>query len=139
MTSRPPKGPPWEIAEGLAVSKQRAQQLAREHGFPLGRLISISMDEYRLVRNDHRQFAVVPEHFIGDIERIVLENDRFAVVAKRDGTPGRCGQRHRSPELAGNRGAAPQLALAIGGKPRAAKAHCRGSERTGFCSRASTP
>ena len=52
-----------------------------------GRVISISMDEYRQVRNDPRQFAVVPEHFIGDIERIVFENDRFAVVAKREGTP----------------------------------------------------
>jgi len=29
----------------------------------------------------------VPEHFIGDIEAIVEENDRFAVVAKRLGTP----------------------------------------------------
>jgi hypothetical protein len=33
------------------------------------------------------QFAIVPDHFIGDIERIVFENDRFAVVAKRAGTP----------------------------------------------------
>ena len=52
-----------------------------------GRVISITVDEYRLVRMDPRQFAVVPEHFIGDIERIVYENDRFAVVAKREGTP----------------------------------------------------
>ena len=29
----------------------------------------------------------MPEHLIGDIERIVFENDRFAVVAKRAGTP----------------------------------------------------
>jgi len=28
--------------------------------------------------------VILPEHF-GDIERIVFENDRFAVVAKRDG------------------------------------------------------
>lgn len=49
--------------------------------------IDITMDEYRHVRMDPRQFAVVPEHFIGDIERIVFENDRFAVVAKRAGTP----------------------------------------------------
>jgi hypothetical protein len=34
---------------------------------------------------DPRQFAVVPEHFIRDIERIVYENDPFAVVAKREG------------------------------------------------------
>jgi hypothetical protein len=46
------------------------------------RSIDITMDEYRHVRMDPRQFAVVPEHFIGDIERIVYENDRFAVVAK---------------------------------------------------------
>jgi hypothetical protein len=51
------------------------------------RSIDITMDEYRHVRMDPRQFAVVPEHFIGDIERIVYENDRFAVVAKREGMP----------------------------------------------------
>jgi hypothetical protein len=52
-----------------------------------GRVITITVDEYRHVRMDPRQFAVVPEHFIGDIERIVYENDRFAVVVKREGTP----------------------------------------------------
>ena len=51
------------------------------------RSIDITLDEYRHVRMDPRQFAVVPEHFIGDIERIVYENDRFAVVAKREGVP----------------------------------------------------
>jgi hypothetical protein len=35
-------------------------------------------------RMDPRQFAVVPEHFIGDIERIVYENDRFAVFGSLD-------------------------------------------------------
>jgi hypothetical protein len=52
-----------------------------------GRVIAIAMAEYRQVRGDPRQFAIVPEHFIGDIEWIVSENDRFAVVAKRQGTP----------------------------------------------------
>src|SRR4029450_5190817 len=51
------------------------------------RVISITMDEYRQVRIDPRQFAVVAEHFIGDIERIVYENDRFAVVAKVERMP----------------------------------------------------
>jgi hypothetical protein len=31
--------------------------------------------------------VVLPGHFVGDIERIVFENDRFAVVAKREGVP----------------------------------------------------
>jgi len=51
------------------------------------RLIEITTPEYQEVRSDATQFAIVPEHFIGDIERIVSENDRFAVVAKRAGTP----------------------------------------------------
>jgi hypothetical protein len=49
--------------------------------------IDITLDEYQNVRSDPRQFAIVPEHLIGDIERIVYENDRFAVVAKREGVP----------------------------------------------------
>ena len=52
-----------------------------------GRVIAITMAEYRQIRGDPRQFAIVAEHFIGDIERIVSENDRFTVVAKRQGTP----------------------------------------------------
>ena len=51
------------------------------------RVIEISIAEYQDVRSDPRQFAIVPEHLIGDIERIVFENDRYAVVAKRQGTP----------------------------------------------------
>ena len=51
------------------------------------RPIDITMAEYRMVRSDLRQFAIVPEHLIGDIERIISENDRFAVVRKREGTP----------------------------------------------------
>jgi hypothetical protein len=51
------------------------------------RLIEITTAEYEEVRSDARQFAIVPEHFIGDIERIVFENDRFVIVAKRAGTP----------------------------------------------------
>ena len=51
------------------------------------RSIDITMAEYRMVRSDLRQFAIVPEHLAADIERIVYENDRFAVVAKREGTP----------------------------------------------------
>jgi hypothetical protein len=31
--------------------------------------------------------VILPGHFVGDIEWIVYENDRFAVVAKREGVP----------------------------------------------------
>jgi len=51
------------------------------------RSIDIAMAEYRMVRSDILQFAIVPEHLATDIERIVYETDRFTVVAKHEGTP----------------------------------------------------
>lgn len=61
------------------------------------------MNEYRQVRIDSRQFAVVAEHFIGEIERIVFENGRFAVAMKRDGHTIRCCKGRRSRWVAGGR------------------------------------
>jgi len=59
------------------------------------------MAEYRMVRSDLRQSAIVPEHLATDIERIVYETDRFVVVSKREGTPADIArdenQRGRSP------------------------------------------
>jgi hypothetical protein len=49
--------------------------------------IDITLDEYEDVREDARLFVIFPAHFVGDIEWIVSENDRFAVVAKREGAP----------------------------------------------------
>ena len=44
-------------------------------------------EEYERIRKDPRQFCVIEEHVIRDIETIVEDNDRFAIVAKRQGTP----------------------------------------------------
>jgi hypothetical protein len=49
--------------------------------------IDITLAEYEDVRDDARHFVILPGHFVGDIERIVYENDRLAVVAKREGVP----------------------------------------------------
>jgi hypothetical protein len=51
------------------------------------RVIAITPDEYEEIRSDPIQFVVVRDHIIGDIERVILETDRFAVVAKREGIP----------------------------------------------------
>ena len=51
------------------------------------RVIAITTQEYEQIRSDPIQFVVVREHVIGDVERIVFETDRFAVVAKREGIP----------------------------------------------------
>ncbi|HEX5903040.1 MAG TPA: hypothetical protein VF028_08015 [Actinomycetota bacterium] len=50
-------------------------------------VIAVMKDEYERVRNDPRQFCVVHEHVIQDVEAVVEENDRFVLVAKREGTP----------------------------------------------------
>jgi hypothetical protein len=49
--------------------------------------IDITLDEYEGAREDARHFVIFPGHLVGDIEWIVYENDRFAVVAKREGVP----------------------------------------------------
>jgi hypothetical protein len=50
-------------------------------------IIAVMKDEYERIRNDARQFCVVRGHVIRDVEAIVEENDRFVLVAKREGTP----------------------------------------------------
>jgi len=49
----------------------------------------LTKDEYERIRNDPRQFCVLEEHVIEDVEAIVEEDDRFAIVAKRQ--VGACG------------------------------------------------
>ena len=51
------------------------------------RLIAITVPEYERVRANPRTFAVVRDHVMSDVERVVDETDRFVVVAKREGTP----------------------------------------------------
>jgi hypothetical protein len=51
------------------------------------RVIAISVAEYERVRSDPRQFAVVRDHIMEEMEQVVDETGRFVVVAKRAGTP----------------------------------------------------
>jgi hypothetical protein len=51
------------------------------------RVIAITLPEYERVRSDPRGFALVRDHVIADLERVVEEHDRFVVVMKREGTP----------------------------------------------------
>ena len=50
-------------------------------------IIGLTKDEYEGIRSDPRQFCVVQEHVIQDVEAIVKETDRFVIVAKREGIP----------------------------------------------------
>jgi hypothetical protein len=51
------------------------------------RVLAITRPVYERVRNDPRQFVILPPHLISEIEDVVLESDGFLIVAKRKGTP----------------------------------------------------
>jgi 5-bromo-4-chloroindolyl phosphate hydrolysis protein len=51
------------------------------------RVLAITIAEYESVRADPRQFAVTRDHVLAEVEQVVAETDRYAVVAKRPGTP----------------------------------------------------
>lgn len=82
-----------EINEGIEQAHQTAStpdhvRIVCECGrLECDRVIAITIAEYESVRADPRQFAVVRDHVMADVERVVAETDRYAVVAKRPGTP----------------------------------------------------
>jgi hypothetical protein len=51
------------------------------------RVIAITLAEYESLRADPRRFAVAHDHVVSDEEQVVARTDRYAVVAKREGTP----------------------------------------------------
>ena len=82
-----------EINEGIERAHQAAStpdhvRMVCECGrLECNRVIAITIAEYESVRADPRQFAVARGHVMADVERVVAETDRYAVVAKREGTP----------------------------------------------------
>jgi hypothetical protein len=47
--------------------------------------LSVTKSEYEDVRSDPRRFLIARSHLIPDVEDVVFENDRYTVVAKREG------------------------------------------------------
>lgn len=75
------------IREITAASNGDAEFLC-ECGDPMcAQPILISIEEYEAVRAVSTRFLVVPGHEIPDLEDVVQENERFAVVEKRPGLP----------------------------------------------------
>jgi hypothetical protein len=91
------------IAENEAVVREINEMIRQAHGSApdisfmhivcecgyekCDSIIALTKDEYERIRHDPRQFCVVEEYVIQDVEAIVEDNDRFAIVAKRQGTP----------------------------------------------------
>ena len=81
-----------DINEGIeaAMSSLSPEGYARmvcECGRPTcERRIAISVSEYEDARRDARRFVIAKDHVIPDVERVVAETERYAVVEKTDGT-----------------------------------------------------
>jgi hypothetical protein len=52
-----------------------------------GFVLAITRPVYERVRNDPRQFVILPPHLISEIEDVVLGSDGFLIVAKRGERP----------------------------------------------------
>lgn len=82
-----------EINEGIEAAHQAAEsseyvRMVCECTQPeCAALIVISIPEYEAVRSDARHFAVLNDHVAPDVEVIVRQTERFAVVQKREGEP----------------------------------------------------
>jgi len=55
--------------------------------------IQMTLEEYAAVRSDGAQFALVPGHQAPDVETVVSETDRYAVVRKKPGAPAELARR----------------------------------------------
>lgn len=77
-----------EFGQAPVSGPQRFMRMVCECGNSACDLpLTITVLEYERIRSDPVHFAVVRDHVIGDIEVVVEENDRFVVVAKREGKP----------------------------------------------------
>ncbi|HSJ50702.1 MAG TPA: hypothetical protein VLA90_05380 [Actinomycetota bacterium] len=82
-----------EINEGIedakrSISDEGYARMVCECGYAdCARVVAITVEEYERVRQDARQFVVVNEHVMPEIEEVLSQFDRFTVVRKRDGTP----------------------------------------------------
>jgi hypothetical protein len=91
------------IARNEATAREINEQIEQGHaGAPAGeqvrilcecglldcdRVVAITIAEYEAVRADPRQFAVVRDHVMPEVEEVLAETDRYVLVAKREGTP----------------------------------------------------
>jgi hypothetical protein len=49
--------------------------------------VAITLSEYEQIRSDARTFLIAKDHTVPDVDFVLSETDRFAVVQKREGTP----------------------------------------------------
>jgi hypothetical protein len=73
-----------ELGESFSVVAEQAEFIC-ECGDPTCvERISLSLDEYERVRSEPTHFVVVPRHVDREIEVVIREDERHAVVEKRD-------------------------------------------------------
>jgi hypothetical protein len=74
-----------EAAHRAAESPEYVRMVCECTQAECSALIVISVAEYEAVRADARHFAVLNDHVTPDVEMVVRQTERFAVVQKREG------------------------------------------------------
>ena len=93
-----------ELTERLSLGGEADQPAMEEYlcecaDIECTERVQLTREEYEHMRSNALWFLVVPGHVVPEIERVVEENERFAVVAKAVGEAS--GGRARSPSRPG--------------------------------------
>jgi len=78
-----------ELNETFSVFSERMDIICECGDRTCVERVSLLPDEYRRVRADPRHFAIVPGHEAPDVEHVIEQTDRYAVVEKDPGEPAR--------------------------------------------------
>jgi hypothetical protein len=74
MTTRPERQE-TQAGEGLTFYCECANTACRQH-------LTLTLREYESVRANSRRFVIVPGHDEPEVERVVEEHERYAVIEK---------------------------------------------------------
>jgi hypothetical protein len=75
-----------EHAHRAAAPPEHVRMLCECGRDACDRVIAITLAEYESLRADPRRFVVAHDHVLADLEQVVAHTERYAVVAKREGT-----------------------------------------------------
>ena len=82
-----------DLNETFEIEDERVEFVCECGRLECRERISLTLAEYERLRGDPHRFAVVPGHEMTDVERVVAEHERYAVVEKDEGEPAKLAER----------------------------------------------
>lgn len=76
-----------ELGEGFSLISELAEFVCECARASCTERIRMPLSEYERVRSDPKWFVIVPRHEEPDYERVISENEEYAIVEKLPGGP----------------------------------------------------